>query len=68
MKNEAAKAAPYAGRYHWRRGRDVVPTDCEFPGCGRPIWRRGLCRSHKAQEARGKELTLLRPYRRHPGG
>ena len=33
---------------------------CAFPGCPRPLYVRGLCRTHHAQRERGQELTPIR--------
>ena len=32
---------------------------CAFPGCPRPLYVRGLCRTHHAQRERGQELTPI---------
>jgi len=34
---------------------------CAFPGCPRPLYFRGLCRTHHWQRQHGKELTPIRP-------
>ena len=33
---------------------------CAFPGCPRPLFVRGLCRTHHARRQRGAELTPIR--------
>ena len=38
---------------------------CAFPGCPRPLYFRGLCRTHHAQRERGQELVPIRPMGSH---
>lgn len=36
---------------------------CEFEGCERNLYSRGLCKAHRTQQDRGKELKPLREFR-----
>lgn len=35
------------------------PNKCTFPGCSKPYCAKGLCNSHWAQQAKGKDLTPI---------
>jgi hypothetical protein len=34
---------------------------CAYPGCGKPLYQRALCRAHHWQRQHGKELTPIQP-------
>lgn len=39
---------------------------CAFPGCGREIRTKGLCKSHYSQKQKGYELSVIVPRNRKP--
>lgn len=58
---ESTRGATVSRKYVKRTNRDGSPINpyCEFPECGRPAMKAGLCSPHLTQKRKGRELRPI---------